>query len=295
VQGVLFLNQRAGSFSAADESDLRAKASELGLQVVDVVRSTNTRQIVQSALAEGVKNFVVAGGDGSIHHVLQALVGTEGILGVLPAGTVNHLARDLGLPTDWRQALDVAVRGSISQIDTGRVNDLYFVNSLMLGVYPTISEYRERFRRTHSKWRAYVKATRLATRSLDSVNLVLEIDGRLEAIRTNFFAVAVNWYDLSRAGLVAPKASVNDGRLTVYTLHLENRLAFIRAAARFFRGRIAETEGFRSIRAAELRVDSVHRRLKVAIDGEPVTLKTPLQIAAVPSSLLVRVSAGTLT
>ena len=274
---------------------MREAAAQRGLTVIDVGRQTDVQEIVTSALREGIRKFIVAGGDGSIHHVAQPLIGTEATLGVIPAGTVNHLARDLALPTDWREAFEVAVAGQIKQIDTGRVNGIYFINTLILGIYPTISEYREHFRKTHSKWRAYAKATRIATRRLDSVNLVVDLDGRLEAIRTNFFAVAVNAYDLSQAGLVAPKASVNDGRLTAYSLEIENRLEFVRAASRFFRGRIEGMEGFRSVRVKELRVDSVHRRLKVAIDGEPATLKAPLQVAAVPSSLLVRVSTVTLT
>ena len=287
---ILFLNPRAGSFSAGEDSQLREMAEQRDVAVVDVDRHTDAQEIVRTGLRDGVKRFIVAGGDGSIHHVVQALVGTEAALGVIPAGTVNHLARDLGLPTDWRTAFEVALTGQLRQIDTGRVNGIYFLNTLMLGIYPTISEYREHFRKTHSKWRAYAKATRIATRRIDSVNLVIDLDGRLEAIRTNFFAVAVNVYDLSQAGLVAPKASVNDGRLTVYSLEIENRLEFVRAASRFFRGRIEGMDGFRSVRVRELRVDTVHRRLKVAIDGEPATLKAPLQVTAVPSSLLVRVS-----
>lgn len=288
-RGVLFLNARAGTFTGTDESALRTLAEENGLRVVDVEPGVNVRSVVREALEAGLRSFVVAGGDGSVHHVVQALVGTEGVLGVVPVGSLNHLARDLQLPLDdWRAALDVAVRGEVRQIDVGRVNGRYFLNSVMLGIYPTLSEFRERFRSMHSRWRAYAKAARLALRQFPHVVLVVELDGRVETFRTQMFVVAVNKYDLTTAGLVAPKTTFNDGRVTIYSLSFMSRSQFVRAAAKYLRGKIVDVPGFRSVRTTQLRVDTARRRMRISIDGELVEMETPLQIAAVPSSLLVR-------
>jgi diacylglycerol kinase family enzyme len=232
---------------------------------------------------------VVAGGDGSVHHVVQGLVGTDGVLGVVPVGSLNHLARDLQVPLgDWRAALDIAVRGNVRQIDVGRINGRYFLNSVMLGIYPTITEFRERFRSLHSRWRAYAKATRLALRQFPHVSLVVELDGRIETFRTQMFVIAINMYDLNQAGLIAPKMTFNDGRVTIYSLSFMSRTQFVRAAAKYLRGKIVDVDGFRRIRTTHLRVDTAKRRMRVSVDGELVEMETPLQIAAVPSSLLVR-------
>lgn len=287
--GILFLNPRAGTFSASDESGLRAMAEESGLRVVEVRPEIDVRAIVREALDSGLRTFVVAGGDGSIHHVAQALVGTEGILGVVPVGSVNHLARDLELPVgDWRAAMEIAVRGDVRQIDVGRINGRYFLNSVMLGLYPTISEYRERFRSMHSRWRAYVKAIRLALHHFPHVTLVVEHDGRVETMRTQMFVVSINAYDLSQTGVVSPKITFDDGRLAVYSLSFMNRLQFIGVVAKYLRGRLSDVSGFRSLRTTGLRLDTGKRRLRVSVDGELEDLDTPLQIAAVPASLLVR-------
>ncbi len=287
-RGILFLNARAGSFSAADESELRTRASEEGFRIIDVVPGIDVREEVRSSLAAGLRDVLVAGGDGSIHHVLQALAGSEAVLGIIPVGTVNHLARDLEIPIDWREAFEIALRGGIRQIDTGRINGIHFLNGVMLGLFPTISEYRERFRSTHSKVRAYIRATRLALHQFHHVTLVVEIDGRVQTIRTQMFIVAVNAYDLDQTGLIARKTSLDDGRLSVYSLSFMSRMTFIRAAAKFLRGRVGEVEGFRRVRTARIRIDSAHRTLRVAVDGELLDLESPLQIAAVPASLLVR-------
>lgn len=286
-KGVLFLNPRAGTFT--DESKLRTAADEYGLRVVDVHPKIDVRAIVKESLDAGMRTFVAAGGDGTVHHIAQALVHTEGILGVIPVGSVNHLARDLGLPVgDWRASLEIAVNGAVKQIDVGRANGIYFINSVMLGLYPTISEYRERFRSMNSRWAAYVKATRLALHHFPHVTLVVELDGRVETFRTQLFVVAVNSYDVEQVGMVAPKTTFNDGRVSIYSLSFMSRMQFIRAAAKYFRGKIADVPGFRRIRTTQMRVDTGKRRLRVSLDGELVELQTPLQIAAVPASLLVR-------
>lgn len=288
-RGILFLNPRAGTFTAADESDLRTAAEEHGLRVVDVAPGVNVRTVVRESLEAGLKSYVVAGGDGSVHHVMQALVGTDGVLGVLPIGSLNHLARDLEIPLgDWRAALDIAVRGQVRQIDVGRINGQYFLNSVMLGIYPTVSEFRERFRSMHSRWRAYAKAGRLALHQFPHVSLVVELDGRVETFRTQMFVVAVNMYDMTTSGLVAPKLTFNDGRVTIYSLSFMSRTQFVRAAAKYLRGKIVDVPGFRRVRTQKLSVDTAKRRLRVSVDGELIEMDTPLQIACVPSSLLVR-------
>jgi diacylglycerol kinase family enzyme len=293
VRGVLFLNPRAGTFSGPEHGTLRDLAIASGLEVVEIEPSIEVGKVVRDNLSRGRTTFVVAGGDGSVHHVAQALVNTNGVLGVVPAGSVNHLARDLDLPLDdWRAAFEIAINGTVEQIDVGRVNEHYFINSLMMGVYPTISKYRERFRSTSSRWVAYFKAARLALRHFPHVTLVLELGTRMETLRTQLFILSVNEYDLSTTGMIAPKLSLSDGRLTMYALAFTTRLRFIRAAAKYFRGKVTDVEGFRRVRMKELRIDAAHDHLRVSIDGELVDLPTPLQVTSVPSGLLVRRSRG---
>ena len=288
-RGILFLNPRAGSFSADEASDIRLRATERGLRIVEVTPGVDVPAIVRTALADGARTFIAGGGDGSIHHVAQELVGTEGVLGIVPIGTVNHMARDLQIPMTWAEALDIAVDGHVRQIDTGRVNEIHFLNSVMVGIYPTITQYRERFRSTHSKWTAYVRSLRLAMRQFRHVSLVVELDGRVETIRTQLFVIAINSYDLTQAGLVALKKSLDDGRLTIYSFGFMSRIQFVRAAAKFFRGKLEQVEGFRRMRTESLRIDTAHPKLRVSIDGEVRELAPPLRISAVPASLLVRV------
>lgn len=287
--GVLFINPRAGSLPPAEHQEVRQAAEDSGLRVVEIRKGIDVAALAREAIEAGEKNIVVAGGDGSVHHVVQALVGTEGILGIVPIGTMNHLARDLDVPVgDWRAALEIAIRGDIRQIDVGSVDGRYFLNSLMLGIYPIVTEYRERFRSVHSRWRAYYKAIRLGLRQFPHVTLVVELDGRVETFRTQLFVIGVNAYDLTQTGILARKSTFNDGRLSIYSLSFMSRFQFVRAAAKYLRGRIGDVDGFRSIRTPQLRIDTGRRRLRLSLDGELCELSTPLRIATVPSALNIR-------
>src|SRR5688572_1371211 len=94
--------------------------------------------------AEGNEQIIVAaGGDGTISAVASELSGTDKILGVLPIGTLNHFAKDLGIPLDLPAAVQTIKEGHTAGVDTGEVNGLVFINNSSLGIYPQIVSRRE--------------------------------------------------------------------------------------------------------------------------------------------------------
>ena len=97
---------------------------------------------VRDAVASGAPAVVAAGGDGTINAVASALVGSDTPLGVLPVGTLNHFAKDLGLPLGLEEAVAVIVVGKAVAVDVGEVNGRIFLNNSSLGVYPRIVELR---------------------------------------------------------------------------------------------------------------------------------------------------------
>ena len=155
--GALYFNPSSGSRSPAAAEGIRRRAQEEGIDLVEVEESLDIAEDIRGRIAAGQRLFIAAGGDGTIHTVVQALVSTEAVLGILPVGTFNHFARDLQIPLDWEAAFDIAVRGKTIQVSAGAVNDHYFLNNMSIGLYPEVAEQREELRH-HSKWRAYVKA-----------------------------------------------------------------------------------------------------------------------------------------
>jgi YegS/Rv2252/BmrU family lipid kinase len=290
IRGALFLNPTAGvRFSPAEASALEAVAKEAGLEVFRMERGVDVSDTIREQLRVGRKMFVVAGGDGTISSVVQALVNSEAVVGVVPFGTYNHFARDLGVPLDWREALDVALSGTVRQVDAGRVNDRFFINNVSIGLYPELVARREERGRDYRRWKARLHAAYATLRKYPHVTLAIETEYLHEIVRTHVFLVSNNSYDLSRIGIEAPRNTLEEGRLSVYWLPHIPRIVLMRFVAHYLAGRVRNTPGFRSFRTTQLKVQSAKKRLSLGIDGEVFTMAPPLVITIVPKSLLVKV------
>jgi diacylglycerol kinase family enzyme len=283
--GVIFLNPRSGTSDANRASDIRAAASERGLEVVDIRQGIDIPSLVRQRLADGQRLFLAAGGDGTIHSVVQSLVGSEGRLAIIPAGTVNHLAKDLNIPLDWREALDLAFKGEAKMIDVGKVNDTYFTNVILLGLYPDMVRERERLRHWYGKTRAYLRAIYKSMVRFHHVTIVIEAAQKAEVIRTAVFGVSVNKYDFDSPGIIAPKETFEGGQLAVYWLPEGGRLAVLRTIIKFVSGKLALGRDVRTLYTRELRVQARQPRLRLGMNGELVTADMPLRIKVVPGAL----------
>ncbi len=272
----------------AEASALLAEAADAGLDVIRIGSDTRIPSLIRERIAAGQRLFIAAGGDGTINHVVQPLVNTDAALGVIPIGTYNHFARDLGIPLDWRQALEIALGSASQQIDTARANDRYFVNNLSMGLYPELVARREERGRDYPRWKARLWGMYATFRKYPHVTLTIETEHHQEVIRTHVFMVSNNRYDLSRIGVEAPRERMTEGRLSVYWLPHIGRVALMRFAGHYLAGRVHETPGFRSFRTLRMRVQS-RKELRVGIDGELFEMTTPLVITIVPQSLLVKV------
>lgn len=289
-KATLFLNRSSGVKSPANDPDaLAAAAREAGVEVIDVAPGVNCAQIIRDQACRGTNLFIAAGGDGTVHEVMQAVVNTGADFAVVPFGTYNHFARDVGIPLDWREALEVALSGERRQIDTGRVNNRYFVNNVSIGLYPEVVTLREARGRDYPCWKARLFALYTTMRKYPHVNITVEADGRDEVLRTHIFIVSNNHYDLERIGVEAPRARLTEGRLGVYWLPHVPRWQLTRYISRYLAGRVRTIPGFRSFRALRIRVQSSRPHMKVGVDGEVFTMETPLVITTVPQSLIVRV------
>jgi YegS/Rv2252/BmrU family lipid kinase len=287
IKGTLFLNRNSGVKADADALIEAARAAEL--EVVEISATLDCEQEIRTRAARGMRLFIACGGDGTINHVIQALVQTDATLAVIPSGTYNHFARDLGIPLEWPAALEVALRGDEKRVDAARVNERYFVNNVSLGLYPELVARREERGRDYPRWKARVFAFYATLRKYRHVTLAVESDSLHELVRTHVFMVSNNSYDLERFGVEAPRETLTGGRLSVYWLPHTSRLRLMRYMARYLAGRVRTIPGFRSFRTTVLRVQSSHARVKVGIDGELFTLTVPLTIEIVPQSLTVRV------
>lgn len=288
-KGTLFLNRSSGTkLPPAETEALIAAARDEGLEVIELSREVDCSAVIRDRSRRGTNLFIAAGGDGTVHHVMQAVANTGADFAVIPTGTYNHFARDAGIPLEWRDALEVALRGARRQVDTARINDRYFVNNVSIGLYPEVVTLREAHGRDYPRWKARLYAMYTTFRRYPHVNLIVEADDRHEVLRTHVFMVSNNSYDLERIGVEAPRERLTEGRLSVYWLPHVSRWTLTRYLSRYLAGRVRTIPGFRSFRTLRMRVQS-RRTLSVGVDGEVFTMPSPLVITTVPQSLVVRV------
>jgi diacylglycerol kinase family enzyme len=286
-KGTMFLNPSSGL--RLDAAELTAAAEEAGIETVHLSRDVDIAAEIRARMRDGKKLFIAAGGDGTVNCVIQPLVHSDAILGVIPIGTFNHFARDAGVPLDWRAALDVALNGTIRQVDAARVNDRFFVNNVSMGLYPELVARREERGRDYPRWKARLFAAYVTLQKYPHVTVTLESEHHQMAVRTHVLMVSNNPYDLSRVGVDAPRNTLEEGRLSVYWLPHLPRVALMRFLAHYLAGRVHETPGFRSFRTSRMKVHASKQHLNVGVDGELFTFHMPLVITIAPRALQVRV------
>jgi diacylglycerol kinase family enzyme len=232
---------------------------------------------------------IVAGGDGTAAGAAQILAGSDTELGLLPLGTLNHLARDLGLPTELDAAVTVAVNGHPARIDVAEVNGQVFVNNASIGLYPLMVRKREGLQRTRGwpKWLSSVPAALAVLERLPHHRLRLDWGQGARAIVTPLLFVGNNVYSLDR-GEVGKRNSLTDGKLSVYAVTHRRRGALIWFALRALVGRAERALDFETLGECEtLTVSSSSGSIEIALDGELTRMGSPLEFRIRAGALIV--------
>lgn len=252
MRAALFVNPRSGKGGPSVE-DLSAAALALGVRAHVLREGESLEELARDA---SVDVLGMAGGDGSLGVVAAVAIERDLPFVCVPWGTRNHFAGDAGLDTDEPlQALAAFSRGVERRVDVGRIGERIFLNNVSLGVYARLVHRREQGRR---RGRVFARL-RALLRSLAQDHRIEEfaVDGK--PLRASVLLVANNEYRLDLFSL-GERERLDDGLLAIY-------------AARGLR-RLEWTER----RAESVLVESARRHIRVAVDGEPEILESPLEL-----------------
>jgi diacylglycerol kinase family enzyme len=236
------------------------------------------RERLGDAVAAGVDRVLIAGGDGTVESAAAVLVGTPVALAILPGGTLNHFARDHGIPTDPEQALAVALKGAVTTVDVGYLNDRVFINTSSVGVYVRFVRWRDRI----EPYLGYDIASMLAgVRALlrrPLLPVTLQVEGVARHYRTPLVFVGVGERKLALPGF---GQRVSGGVRGLHVILLRGRRQARRFAqdyGRLARGFPVEERkiGLDTALVEQFRLDLPGRRTHVATDGEIVATRAPL-------------------
>ena len=301
MKAIVLLNVAAGTSGArsgdADERAVLAAFSAQHLPVevrrVEGPHLTCTAQEIVAEGADGRTIVVAAGGDGTQSAVAAALIGTSTPMGVLPMGTLNHFAKDLGIPLDLNTAAQVIAGGKASPIDVARVNDHVFINNSSIGLYPQVVRHRDeqRERLGRGKWLAMLVAFARVFTRFPLVRLRMTVNGETWLRTTPFVFIGNNRYDLEGMNL-GRRWTLEGGDLCVYFPERTGRLGLLRLTIRALLGHVRQDKDFNALSAAEVFIDTPRKAVSVAVDGEVRRLAPPLHFRILPKALNVMLPAA---
>jgi YegS/Rv2252/BmrU family lipid kinase len=293
VKAVVLLNEKSGA-CLADRSAVNAKSIEESLRSAGVeadVRCVPGQDLeleAKTAAASGVDAVIAGGGDGTISAAAAALAGTETPLGVLPIGTLNHFAKDLGLPLALPSAVRVIAERHTASVDVGTINSRVFINNSSLGVYARAVIEREHTqnRLGWKKWPAMALAAARTFQLAPMVHVKLDVDGRHVHLKTPLLFVGNNRYRLELPN-VGSRDRLDERMLSLYVATAHTRWGMLKLLFRAALGRLRQSRDLEAMFADDLWIETRHRRIHVAVDGEVLRLAPPLHYQIWPGSLRV--------
>jgi diacylglycerol kinase family enzyme len=234
-------------------------------------------ELARDAARGPYKVIVAAGGDGTVNSVASMVVDSDKILGVLPLGTLNHFARDVRIPSDVEAAAHIIAAGHTTEVDVAEVNNRIFLNNSSLGLYPIIVREREKRQRLGAgKWPAFVWAVIQALRRYPFLDVRLRVNNELLDRTTPFVFIGNNEYAMESFN-IGLRHRLDRGVLSIYITHRKTRLGLIALAFRAVFGRLRDDKDFLALSSNQVKIETRHKRLRVAFDGEIEVMEAPLQ------------------
>ncbi|MBA3512578.1 diacylglycerol kinase family protein [Sphingomonas sp.] len=291
MRATVLLNRGGGAVASDDKAATKAQAALAGAGIAGNIELVKGREIAQrsrAAAERGDPLLIVAGGDGSVGAAAAELAGTTTRLAILPLGTLNHFARDLGIPLDLTEAGALIAECTERRVDVAEVNGRTFINNATIGLYPlmVIDRQSQQRRLGRSKRLALAVAALRTMWNFHAWRLRLSADGGEERVETPLLFVGNNEYRLALPG-AGRRKSLEDGQLSVLVMRSKGLPGFLAATVRALVGIPREDDMAQLAGVTELKVDSGQQRLTLGIDGETVTLDTPLMFRIRPRALRV--------
>jgi diacylglycerol kinase family enzyme len=268
-------------------SHIQRVSDEYGVktQVIVTKRGDDVPSLAARALSEGRHPVVAGGGDGTINALAGKLAGADTALGVLPMGTLNHFAKDVGIPLDLHAAVRNLFTGQPTKVDVGDVNGRVFVNNSGVGFYPHFVRQREeQEKHGHVKRVAFMLALKALVRRYLRLRIKVHMD-QTEALEhvTPFLFVGNNSYQISGSHL-GERSKMDSGQLWVCTAPGSGRRNVIPIAMRTLLG-IATDQELNIFETEELWVQPGTARVNVSTDGEVSIMDAPLHYRIRPHAL----------
>lgn len=289
----IVLNKESGTLKQLGSDKIKSELLQL---LGDMGREARIHSVSGQELLHALKAardddsdaVLIGGGDGTVAAAASIFAGQSKPLGILPLGTFNLAARDLGVPLDREAAVRALVAAPVADIDLLEVGGRRYLCVIMLGFYPAMMIGRQEY---HGWW--IVKTCRTLLSSLKSAAtfppLAVQLhDGKqTHQHRTRMLLLANNDYE-DMFGLLPIRRTLDAGHLTVYIASHRTRIGMLKSVINWILGRWKQDKEVLSLRATEIEINVRRkRRIAVMLDGEIEKMTLPLRIKVDPKALRV--------
>jgi len=287
-QIVFIINPVSGKGKRKNLPELINKTfnSEKECKIVYTNFSGEASQIVKKYFNKGYRKFVAVGGDGTVNEVASAIVDTDAVLGIIPSGSGNGLARHLKIPLKVQKALDLIKEGNQIKIDYGKINDHKFFCTTGVGFDAHIGDVFSKMK--GRGFRNYIKATITEFRKYQSKRYEISMNGST-IMRDAFLITFANASQYGNNAHIAPRANIQDGKLEVSIMRSFPLITAPGIGARLFLKNIDKSIYMETYQCASILVKRASSDV-IHFDGEPAEMGEILNIKVVPDGLNVFVS-----
>ena len=282
----IVVNSKSGT--ALDPEKLAAALARAAFQA-DVLDLQEMAGTGLERAAERYDVLVAAGGDGTVSTIAAAASAAGRTFGVIPSGTLNHFARDAGIPADLDEAIAVITRGRTRAMDVGDLNGRIFVNNASIGAYPRMVWERNRARGLGlPRPIAMGFAVARTWSGLRSLAVRIVVDGQVLVRKTPFIFIGNSEYDVTGTD-VGSRPTMTDGKLSLYMAPRFGRRDALLMPVRVLRNTLESHERFEAMTASTISIETARKQVGVARDGEVGLFGPPLQFSVRRNALKVLV------
>jgi diacylglycerol kinase family enzyme len=281
----VIVNKGSGSSTDQSRAAIEAALARANLRAQIVAVAGSEIQAAAERAAGAGDTLVAAGGDGTVSTVAAIAVKHRSIFGVIPLGTLNHFAKDAGIPLDIDAAVAAIAAGRTAPLDTGELNGRTFVNNASIGVYANMVRERQlEQRRGRGKWPAFAIGLARTFSNYRQITVRMTVDGQPLVRRTPFVFIGNGEYFAEGVAL-GRRTSLTTGRLWISLAPECSRAEMLILITRAIAGRLTPDVKLEEFRAVELTIESRARDAGLAMDGELAGSRPPLRCACRPGTL----------
>jgi diacylglycerol kinase family enzyme len=281
----IILNVASGTAQSIGAENLKTMIENSGLEYEEIIlcdgaeMDENLDKLILSPLP-----LLIGGGDGTIRYSAAKLLPHDKAFGIIPFGTMNMLARDLGIPTQLDETFNAYKQGCEEVVvDAAFVNEELYLCAASIGTMPSASQMREENREIPN----IIMFPQLFLHTLSEFNrlqrkrIYLMVDGHNYKFRSPAIVISNNKFIETEGASFDnfKRGSLNDGMLAVYATKTQNIWGHLRFLGKLLIGKWLKDEGLKKWDGKQIIINTKSRREKISIDGDLIDLPTPIRFS----------------